>query len=98
MLRNDPHIGAPRNRVDGPATVTGAAKYAADFEAPNLAYGYVVSSAVARGRIAVVETTAAEAVRGRFACVNTFRTPGTASAAVVSTTAMRPRATALDTT
>ncbi|HEX5866953.1 MAG TPA: hypothetical protein VFY72_04555, partial [Beijerinckiaceae bacterium] len=28
------------------------------------AYGYVVSSAVARGRIAVVETTAAEAVPG----------------------------------
>ena len=64
MLRNDPHIGAPRSRVDGPAKVTGAAKYAAEFEAPNLAYGYVVSSAVARGRIAVVETTAAEAVPG----------------------------------
>ena len=49
MLRNDPHVGAPRSRVDGPAKVTGAAKYAAEFEAPDLAYGYVVSSAVARG-------------------------------------------------
>jgi xanthine dehydrogenase YagR molybdenum-binding subunit len=64
MLRNDPHIGAPRSRVDGPAKVTGAAKYAAEFEAPNLAYGYVVSSAVARGRIATIETAAAEAVPG----------------------------------
>jgi len=31
--------------------VTGAAKYAAEYNVPNLAYGCVVSSAIAKGRI-----------------------------------------------
>ena len=33
---------AHRRRVDGRAKVTGAAKYAAEFNAPGLAYGSVV--------------------------------------------------------
>jgi len=64
MLKNDPHVGSPRNRVDGPAKVTGAARYAAEFAAPNLAYGYVVSGAVARGRITAIDAAAAEAAPG----------------------------------
>jgi xanthine dehydrogenase YagR molybdenum-binding subunit len=64
MLKNDPHVGSPRSRVDGPAKVTGAARYAAEFTAPDLTYGYVVSSAVARGRIAQIDVAAAEAVSG----------------------------------
>src|SRR5215213_7813989 len=64
MLKNDPYVGSPRSRVDGPAKVTGAAKYAAEFTAPDLAFGYVVSSAVARGRIAQIDIAAAQAVPG----------------------------------
>ncbi|TGE25920.1 xanthine dehydrogenase family protein molybdopterin-binding subunit [Hymenobacter aquaticus] len=45
------YIGKPVSRVDGPAKVTGAAKYAAEFNVPNLAYGYIVSSSVAKGKI-----------------------------------------------
>jgi len=45
------YIGKPTNRVDGRAKVTGAATYAAEYNAPNLAYGVVVSSTIARGRI-----------------------------------------------
>ena len=45
----DTHVGSPRNRVDGRLKVTGAAKYAAEFTAPDLLYGYVVSSAVGQG-------------------------------------------------
>jgi xanthine dehydrogenase YagR molybdenum-binding subunit len=45
------YIGQPISRVDGRAKVTGAAKYAAEYNVPNLAYGCVVSSAIARGRI-----------------------------------------------
>jgi len=55
------HIGKPANRVDGRAKVTGEAKYAAEYNVPNLAHGWVVSSAVARGRI--VEIDATEALR-----------------------------------
>src|SRR3954453_11871282 len=64
MLKNDPHVGSPRSRVDGPAKVTGAPRYAAEFTAPDLTYGYVVSSAVARGRIAQIDVSAAKAVPG----------------------------------
>lgn len=64
MLKNDPNVGSPRNRVDGFAKVTGGAKYAAEFVAPDLAYGYVVSSAIARGRIARIDTRAAEGIPG----------------------------------
>jgi xanthine dehydrogenase YagR molybdenum-binding subunit len=40
------YIGTPTSRVDGRAKVTGAAKYAAEFDAPDLAYGSVVASCV----------------------------------------------------
>jgi xanthine dehydrogenase YagR molybdenum-binding subunit len=52
------HIGKPTSRVDGRAKVTGAAKYAAEHNVPNLAYGYVVSSTVAKGRITRIDASA----------------------------------------
>jgi xanthine dehydrogenase YagR molybdenum-binding subunit len=55
------HIGKPINRIDGRAKVTGAAKYAAEYHVPNLAYGVVVSSSVARGRITRID--AADALK-----------------------------------
>ncbi|AUD05789.1 xanthine dehydrogenase family protein molybdopterin-binding subunit [Spirosoma pollinicola] len=44
-------IGKPINRVDGVDKVTGKAKYAAEFNVPDLTYGVVVSSAIAKGKI-----------------------------------------------
>jgi len=64
MLRNDLHIGSPRNRVDGPAKVTGTATYAAEFAASDLGYGYILESAIARGRIETIDVSAAEAAPG----------------------------------
>ncbi|MFC4172114.1 xanthine dehydrogenase family protein molybdopterin-binding subunit [Microvirga sp. GCM10011540] len=58
------YIGTPQSRVDGRAKVTGEAKYAAEFDAPDLAYGIVVTSAIAKGRIKSVDTSAALAVAG----------------------------------
>ena len=58
------HVGTALSRVDGPAKVAGAAKYAAEFGAPDLVHGYVVSGAVAKGRIARIDTRAALAVPG----------------------------------
>ena len=49
------YIGRPISRVDGRAKVTGAAKYAAEYNVPNLAYGCVVSSAIAKGRIKSID-------------------------------------------
>lgn len=58
------YIGKRISRVDGRAKVTGEAKYAAEHNVPNLAYGSVVSSAVARGRITRIDAAAALALPG----------------------------------
>jgi xanthine dehydrogenase YagR molybdenum-binding subunit len=57
-------IGTAQSRVDGRAKVTGAAKYAAEHKAPDLAHGVAVSSAIARGRIKSIDASAALAVPG----------------------------------
>jgi xanthine dehydrogenase YagR molybdenum-binding subunit len=59
-----PYIGTPTSRVDGFAKVTGAAKYAAEFNVPGLAYGSVVTSTIAKGRIARIDRSAALRVKG----------------------------------
>ncbi|WP_296946850.1 xanthine dehydrogenase family protein molybdopterin-binding subunit [uncultured Massilia sp.] len=56
--------GMAVSRVDGRAKVTGAAEYAAEIAAPDLAYGVVVSGTVAKGRIKRIDTAAALAVPG----------------------------------
>ena len=58
------YIGQPQNRVDGLAKVTGAAKYAAEYNVPHLLYGYVVSSAIASGKIKKIDDELALAVPG----------------------------------
>ncbi|MCJ2063074.1 xanthine dehydrogenase family protein molybdopterin-binding subunit [Methylobacterium sp. J-088] len=74
----DTFVGTPRSRIDGPAKVTGLAKYAGEFAAPNLAYGYVVSSAIAKGRIAAIDATKAEAVPGVLKVLTHENRPRTA--------------------
>jgi xanthine dehydrogenase YagR molybdenum-binding subunit len=59
-----PYIGTATSRVDGSAKVTGAAKYAADYNVPGLAHCSVVCSTIAKGRITRIDTTAAMAVKG----------------------------------
>ncbi|MFK3738330.1 xanthine dehydrogenase family protein molybdopterin-binding subunit [Massilia sp. TN1-12] len=61
--------GMAVSRVDGRAKVTGSAQYAAEFSAPDLAYGVVVSGTVAKGRIKRIDTAAAEAVPGVIAVI-----------------------------
>ncbi|MDB5233010.1 MAG: xanthine dehydrogenase family protein molybdopterin-binding subunit [Hymenobacter sp.] len=62
-LRTD-YIGQPTNRVDGPAKVTGAATYAAEYNVPGLLYGVVVSSPVTKGRITKIYAAEVLAVPG----------------------------------
>jgi xanthine dehydrogenase YagR molybdenum-binding subunit len=57
-------LGKPTSRVEGRAKVTGAAKYAAEYNVPNLAHGFVVSSAIAKGRIKQIDTADALALAG----------------------------------
>ena len=58
------YIGMPTSRVDGRAKVTGAAKYAADFNVPGLVHGSVVASPIAKGRVRRIDATEALQVGG----------------------------------
>ncbi|WP_347160047.1 xanthine dehydrogenase family protein molybdopterin-binding subunit [Pontibacter chitinilyticus] len=61
---NTNYIGKGTSRVDGRDKVTGKAKYAAEFNAPGLVHGVVVSSRIARGRIKSIDTSVALQVPG----------------------------------
>ncbi|WP_201840186.1 xanthine dehydrogenase family protein molybdopterin-binding subunit [Microvirga zambiensis] len=71
-------IGTPQNRVDGRAKVTGQAQYAAEFDTPDLAFGVVISSSIAKGRIASIEAEAALAVPGVLDVITHKNRPRTA--------------------
>jgi xanthine dehydrogenase YagR molybdenum-binding subunit len=58
------YIGTPTSRIDGHAKVTGAAKYAGEFNAKDLVYGAVVASTIARGRITRIDASDALRVEG----------------------------------
>lgn len=58
------YIGKPINRVDGLDKVTGKARYAAEFNVPELAYGFVVSSAIAKGKIIRIDASDALNLEG----------------------------------
>lgn len=65
-------IGDSLSRVDGRLKVTGQAKYAAEHNLPNLTYGVLVTSTIARGRIRSLDTKAAEQAPGVVA-IMTYR-------------------------
>jgi xanthine dehydrogenase YagR molybdenum-binding subunit len=58
------YIGVPTSRVDGRVKVTGTAKYAAEYALPGLVHGFVITSAIARGRIRRIDVRDALAVDG----------------------------------
>ena len=64
-------VGRPTDRIDGPLKTTGTAPYAYEQNkaAPHTAYGYVVGAAIARGRIASLDTSAARRAPGVLAVV-----------------------------
>ncbi len=77
-MSNVARIGDPLSRVDGVLKVTGQARYAAEHDAPGLLYGWVVSSAIARGRIVAIREDAARAVAGVVEIVTHANRPTTA--------------------
>ena len=58
------YTGKPVSRVDGYAKVTGGARYAAEYNTPDLLYGYVVSAGIPRGEIIRINDAEALAVKG----------------------------------
>ena len=70
-------VGKSTPRIDGPSKVSGTAPYAYERHdvAPNQAYGYVVGSAIAKGRIISMDASAARAAPGVVAVVTAPETP-----------------------
>jgi xanthine dehydrogenase YagR molybdenum-binding subunit len=64
-------VGQPVDRIDGPLKTTGTAPYAYDRHdvVANPAYGHVVGSAIAKGRIVSMDLAAAKAAPGVIAIV-----------------------------
>jgi xanthine dehydrogenase YagR molybdenum-binding subunit len=73
-------VGAGVDRVDGPAKVTGAARYPADFGFVNLAHAVLVQSTVAAGRIRRLATSRAEASPGVLTVITHRNAPRLARA------------------
>ncbi|MBX3593469.1 aldehyde oxidoreductase molybdenum-binding subunit PaoC [Sphingomonas sp.] len=64
-------VGKPTPRIDGPLKTTGTAPYAAERHdvAADQAYGFILGSAIAKGRIVSMDTAAARAAPGVLAVV-----------------------------
>jgi xanthine dehydrogenase YagR molybdenum-binding subunit len=72
-------VGTPVSRVDGRLKVTGAARYAAEAQVKDVLYGVLVTSTIARGKLATIDTAAAEKAPGVVAVLthrNMPRIPG----------------------
>ena len=57
-------IGRDTVRVDGPAKVTGTAKYTSDFHFPGMLYAVPVEATIANGEIVKLDTAAAQGMPG----------------------------------
>lgn len=65
-------VGASISRIDGPVKVRGAARFAAEVPLDGMLYASLVYSSVPKGRIATLDTAAAEDAAG-VALVMTYR-------------------------
>jgi xanthine dehydrogenase YagR molybdenum-binding subunit len=69
------------NRVDGVLKVTGKAKYIAEWKFSKMAYGYLVHSTIAKGKIKAIDTSEAEKQPGVIKVLTHLNTPKFAKAA-----------------
>jgi xanthine dehydrogenase YagR molybdenum-binding subunit len=68
-------IGQGVSRVDGPAKVTGSARYSGEIALPGLAYAQIVGAEVASGRITSIDTAQAEGAEGVAGVLTHHNTP-----------------------
>ncbi len=77
-------VGKPYPRADGRAKVTGQARYSYEWPVAGVAYGVLVTSGVARGRITAIDAAAAEREPGVIAVLSpstAMKLPGDANPA-----------------
>ena len=67
-------IGKPLSRVDGPLKVSGSATYAAEYDIPDLAYGYLVRATVGAGKIRSLDIDAVKSIPGVIDVITDYET------------------------
>ena len=94
------NMGQPEPRIDGRLKVTGEARYGSDFPVSNPAFAFLVTSAIAKGRIERIDLADAKSVPGVleiFTHENTRRTEaGRSSSAAAAARPHRSQDSARD--
>ncbi|WP_246691093.1 hypothetical protein, partial [Mesorhizobium sp. CU2] len=57
-------VGGRLSRVDGPAKITGAARYAFEQQLDGLTHALLVGATIAAGKVAAIDSRAAETAPG----------------------------------
>jgi xanthine dehydrogenase YagR molybdenum-binding subunit len=68
-------IGKPLARIDGPAKVTGSARYAAEFNQPDQAYAVIVGAMAGLGRVTNIDATPVSSLPGVLAVISHLNAP-----------------------
>ena len=68
-------IGKPISRIDGVLKVTGAAKYAAEFNQKNMLYAFPVRSTIGKGVLLSINTAGAEKSAGVLKVITYLNAP-----------------------
>jgi len=76
VLTGDATVGQPIDRIDGPAKVTGRARYSAEWPTHNLAHACWSRAGSRAVRVAAIDTTAAMRTRGVIAVLTHEKPPG----------------------
>ena len=69
-MKTSQEIGKPISRLEGKLKVTGAAKYAGEYNVADLVHGYIVNSSITKGKIIDIDESAAAAVPGVIAIIS----------------------------
>lgn len=86
LIQRRAAIGRQASRLDGPEKVRGEARFAAEVAMDRLCYASLVHSTVTRGRIARLDTAAAEAAPGVILVMTHRNMPRIGSLALISVT------------
>lgn len=77
-MENTPSVGKPISRLEGHLKVTGTAKYAGEYQAEDLLYGYVVNSTITKGKIKSIDTSEVKKMKGVIEVFTHENKPSTA--------------------
>ncbi|WP_262147301.1 xanthine dehydrogenase family protein molybdopterin-binding subunit [Chryseobacterium foetidum] len=77
-MENTPSVGKAISRLEGHLKVTGTAKYAGEYQAEDLLYGYVVNSTITKGKIKSIDTSEVKKMEGVIEVFTHENKPSTA--------------------